>query len=44
MKKIYYALPLLLFRNEVVSLAVVAVLMFAVVAWLISEAAKGGGY
>lgn len=44
MKKIYYLLALLLFRSEVISLAVVAVLLFCGLAWLINEAAKGGAF
>ena len=44
MKKIYYALPLLLFRSEIISLIVVAGLLACGLAWLLREAAKGGAF
>lgn len=43
MKK-YIFLSLLLLRSEVISLAVLCVLMFAGIAWLVNEAAKGGAF
>ena len=44
MKKFLIPISLLLFRNEIISLAVVAVLLACGAAWLISEAAKGGAF
>ena len=44
MKKILIPISLLLLRNEIISLAVVAVLMIAGAAWLLNEAAKGGAF
>lgn len=42
MKKILYSSALLLLGNEIISLAVLAVLMSAGLVWLLKAAAEGG--